>query len=68
MGKQLSIYLPDEVMKRLSQVANKQCRRPHDQARYILLYGLGLTDEPMATNANDNTQYIAANRPTPEQI
>lgn len=52
MGKQLSIYLDDEQLKRLNEVANKQCRRPHDQARYILLSGLGLAVSDHSTSNN----------------
>jgi predicted transcriptional regulator len=56
MGKQLSIYLPDEVMKRLNEVANKQCRRPHDQARYILLSSLGIAVDDQSTTDHTATK------------
>ena len=42
MGKQLSIYLDDEAEKRLIDMSQTDCRRIHDQARFILLSGLGL--------------------------
>jgi hypothetical protein len=63
MGKQLSIYLADEVIKRLNEIANKECRRPNDQVRYILLSELGLADKPIAIQ---NT--LLQTGTTPEQI
>lgn len=44
MGKQLSIYLDEQENSRLAEIAAKECRRLHDQARYILLSALGLLD------------------------
>lgn len=43
MGKQLSIYLNEVEAKRLTEIAIRECRRPHDQAKYFLLSALGLT-------------------------
>lgn len=40
MGKQLSIYLPEEAAQRLFSLAAQECRRPHDQARYLILRSL----------------------------
>ncbi len=42
MGKQLSIYLDEFEARRLTEIAIRECRRPHDQARYFLLNALGL--------------------------
>lgn len=49
MGKQLSIYLDETEARRLTEIAIRECRRPHDQARYFLLSGLGLIDKPVAS-------------------
>jgi hypothetical protein len=51
MGKQLSIYLDETEFRQLTAIAIRECRRPNDQARYILLKALGLVDgndEPTA--------------------
>ncbi len=45
MGKQLNLYLDDRLARSLAETAARECRRPHDQARYILLQALGITDE-----------------------
>ena len=45
MGKQLSFYLDEREAKRLTEIAIKECRRPPDQARYLLRLALGL-DNP----------------------
>jgi hypothetical protein len=37
MGKQVSIYLSDKEAKRLMELAEQECRRLNDQARYLLL-------------------------------
>lgn len=42
MGKQLSIYLDEVEARRLTEIAIRECRRPHDQAKYFLLNALGL--------------------------
>ena len=42
MGKQLSFYFDELETKRLAEVASRECRRPPDQARYILRLALGL--------------------------
>ena len=36
MGRQLSIYLDENEVRQLMEVSIKQCRRPQDQARFIL--------------------------------
>jgi hypothetical protein len=46
MGKQLSIYLDDQLAKTLAEEALRECRRPHDQARYLLRQALGIAEEP----------------------
>ena len=48
MGKQLSIYLDETEARRLTEIAIKECRRPIDQARYILRSAL--MNEPIAEN------------------
>lgn len=43
MGKQISFYLDDETaVKRLMERAERECRRPNDHARYVILKSLGL--------------------------
>lgn len=53
MGKQLSIYLNETATERLVERAIRECRRPNDQARYIILSALGLVtdDIPRAENS-----------------
>lgn len=52
-GKQLSIYLDEQQTKRLAEIAVRECRRPNDQARYIILSSLGLTNNcPETQNRN----------------
>jgi len=41
----VTLVLTEFEMERLRQTARQNIRRPRDQARYILLSGLGLTDE-----------------------
>jgi hypothetical protein len=51
-GKQVQIYLPPDAASRLFALAQQECRRPNEQARYMLLRALlGNVDKP----ANDNT-------------
>lgn len=62
MGKQLSIYLNEIESKRLTEIAIRECRRPHDQVRYILLNALGL-----ATNrGGEPIQTTNPNQPIPD--
>lgn len=44
MGKQLSFYLDELEAKKLTEIAIRECRRPPDQARYLLRLALGLSD------------------------
>ncbi len=44
MVKQLKINLNEDQSRRLCELANKQCRQPHEQARYILLSNLGMLE------------------------
>ena len=44
-GKQLSIYLSEIEIRSLTDLAIKQCRRPNEQARYIIRQALGLIQE-----------------------
>lgn len=52
MGKQLSIYLDESETKRLAEIAARECRRPHDQVRFLLRQALGLTDEQSSQTQN----------------
>jgi len=36
MGKQMSIYLEEDLARRLAARAINECRSPREQARYIL--------------------------------
>jgi hypothetical protein len=36
MGKQISIYLDEYETQRLVEIARRECRSPHEQARYFL--------------------------------
>jgi hypothetical protein len=44
MGKQLSIYLDEQEAKRLAEMAQRECRRPVDQVRFMLRRSLGLSE------------------------
>lgn len=68
-GKQLQIYLPPAAAGRLSEMARQECRRPIDQARYLLLRAL-LGDNAPANNSGnieitDPTESHAGAVPTP---
>ena len=56
MGKQLSFYLDELEAKKLTEIAIKECRRPPDQARYLLRVALGLTDPNKHETAVDTLQ------------
>lgn len=58
MGKQLSIYLDEVEARRLTEIAIRECRRPHDQARYFLLNALGLTDNCVTGLTKHNSDAI----------
>lgn len=45
MGKQLNVYLNEQESKRLLEIASKECRRPHEQARWLLRQALGIASE-----------------------
>lgn len=36
MGKQISIYLDEIEVRRLTEISTRECRRPIDQVRFIL--------------------------------
>jgi hypothetical protein len=36
MGKQLSLYLDEHDARRLAEISMRECRRPSEQARYLL--------------------------------
>lgn len=64
MGKQLSIYLNEVEVKRLTEIALRECRRPHDQARYFLLNALGLMSDdsaPALTNSKSAAKFEQPN-------
>jgi hypothetical protein len=53
----LSIPLSEDEQKALQVVASQQCRRPRDQARFLLLAGLGMTDKAsndLSTNSKSD--------------
>jgi len=57
MGKQLSFYLTETEAQALNASAQRNCRRMSDQARYILLTGLGvITPEPPANQGSTPRQ------------
>ena len=60
MGRQLSIYLDENEVRQLMEVSIKQCRRPQDQARFILRSVL--MNEPSAETGKPVTNTL------PEQI
>lgn len=67
----ITIALSKEEIEVLRQSASRECRRPREHARYILLSSLGLmtTNNNQSINAgSDTTQPIVANRLTPAQI
>ena len=43
-GKQLSIYLAEPEIRALVDLSIRECRKPNDQARYILRQALSLSD------------------------
>jgi hypothetical protein len=51
-GKQLSIYLSGPEIKSLVDLAIRECRRPNDQAKYIIRQALGLV-EPQDGRQNE---------------
>lgn len=52
MGKQLNLYLDDQESKRLIEEAAKECRRPHEQVRFILRQALGIIEQPQEATAS----------------
>ncbi|CAN5490285.1 hypothetical protein BH10CHL1_BH10CHL1_01610 [soil metagenome] len=62
MGKQLSIYLNEIEAQRLTEIAIRECRRPHDQARYFLLNALGLATD------NDNAPTIINDKSATDKV
>lgn len=56
MTKQIKIVLTEQELKLLSQSASQQCRRPHDQARFLLLTGLGLMNGQQQPNEKSDDQ------------
>jgi hypothetical protein len=61
MGKQLSIHLTDDQAKRLSVLAWRECRRPAEQARWMLLSALNLMDseQPVKDSSTGVRQDLA---------
>jgi hypothetical protein len=49
MGKQLSIYLDEQEAERLTEIAQRECRRPIDQVRFILRRELGIAQDQTQT-------------------
>lgn len=58
-GKQLSIYLSELEIRELMNLAHRECRRPNDQARFILRSVL-LNEQ--TSSINDNSTVIRQDR------
>jgi len=59
--KRITIPMSEAEQTALRMAASRECRRPDDHARWLVLSALGipipLNDE--STNANDDTQTLA---------
>lgn len=67
MGKQLTIYLNEQEIKRLAEIAAKECRSSQDRARYILLSTLGLVDNQNQENPT-NSKSVTSKVSEAEQV
>lgn len=53
MGKQIIVNLNEDEARQFCAFANKQCRHPHEQARYVILKSLGLVDDGPSPKMNN---------------
>lgn len=56
--KRITIPLSEDEQRLLRMAASRECRRPHDHVRYIVLSALGLTDNSVNEATKDNSDAI----------
>ena len=69
-GKQVSIYLPDVVAQQLFELATQECRRPNDQARYLLFRAIDERWYPQLSQPiqDDTTKVALSAKPDHVQV
>lgn len=60
MSKQIKINLDDEQVRILYAESNRQCRQPHEHARFLILKSLGLVGDESPTLAQMNNRQAAS--------
>jgi uncharacterized protein (DUF1778 family) len=58
----ITIPLSEDEQKILRMAAHRECRRPHDHARFILLSALRQMSTDQPTNANTGAEVSQAKR------
>lgn len=60
MYKTINVPLSENELLILRQLAGRECRRPQDQVRYLILAGLGLTQSPPDAQQKNTTSAKAS--------